>query len=401
MALYFYKGKSLNGEEISGILNSESKHSVARRIKTQGLVPIKIKEINENSLSYIIRVLFKRASSRDLSVFCRQFGAMLDAGVSVLESLSFIARQTKNRNLHSIYTDICWQLKCGYSLADALRNYPYVYSDVFVSMIEAGEASGNLGAILKTLSDYYSNVSMRHEKVKNSMTYPVLLGLISFGVVNFLTIHVLPVYANMFASYGVKLPIATQMLIWINSHMLQIVLTSLTLFLISLSVILKCTKSEESAYKLDKLKLSIPFIGPLITKNEACKIIRVLNILIASGIPILKALDIASNTAKNRFIKREVQKIKIGLKQGDNLSGLLSYKVFPQIMVKMIAIGEESGTLEDMLDKVAAIYENDVDIMLERMMSLVEPVIIIILTVIISFIVISVILPMFEIYNLF
>lgn len=401
MALYYYKGKSFNGEEVSGILNTENKYSVVRRIKTQGLVPIKIKEINTNSLSYMITIFFKRASPMDLAVFCRQFGVMVEQGVNILDSLNVIIEQTRNSKIRDILVDINRNIKCGYTLAEAFRNHPYIFSEVFVAMIEAGEVSGNLSDILKMLSDYYSDIARRKEKIKNAMTYPCILGVTSFVVVNFLTIKVLPVYANIFASYGAKLPKSTQMLIWINSHIAQIFTISSVLLLISLSILLQCSKSEKLVYQLDKLKLSIPFIDQLIKKNVSSKIIRVLSILVASGIPILKALEITSNTIKNRFIIKELEKMKIGLKQGKNLSELLSDKVFPPIMVKMIAIGEESGTLEKMLGKVALIYENDVEILQERLMALIEPVIIIILTIIISFIVTSIVMPMFDIYKLF
>ncbi|NLZ52780.1 MAG: type II secretion system F family protein [Thermoanaerobacteraceae bacterium] len=401
MTLYYYKGKSLNGEEIRGLLNSENKYSVARRIKSQGFIPVIIKEIKPNSLLYMITAFFKRASPKDLAVFCRQFGVMVDADVDVLESLNFIIKQVQNRRIHDILIDIIWQVKCGYSLADALRNHPYIFSEVFVSMIEAGEASGNLSDIFKMLSDYYSDIARRKEKIKNVMTYPCILGITSLVVVNFLTIKVLPIYANIFSSFGAKLPKFTLMLIWINSHLAQIFIISSVLLLISLSMLSHCRKSEKLAYRLDKLKLSIPFVGQLVKINASFRITRILYILITSGIPILKALEIATNTVKNRVIIRELEKIKIGLKQGKNLSDHLCDKVFPPIMAKMIAIGEESGTLEKMLDKVASIYESEVDFLQERLMTLVEPVIIVILTVIVSFIVISILMPMLEIYELF
>jgi len=400
MALYFYKGKSFKGEEVCGVVNTENKYSVVRRIKSQGLVPIRIKEINTKSLSYMVTVYIKSVSQKELAIFCKQFGVMLESGVNVLESLNFIAKQTQNKNFNHILADICWHIKSGFSLADALKNYPHVFSEVFIAMIEAGEASGNLSDILKMLSDYYSDISMRKEKIKNAMTYPTLLGILSFIVVNFLAINVLPVYASMFVSYGAELPKLTQIVMWVTSHIAEIIFVSFIMLLIFCSFYLQCTKSENLAYNLDKLILSVPLVGQLIKKNESCKIVRILYFLVKSGIPILKSLEIVTNTVKNRFIKREIEKIRLGLRQGDNLSELFSYKVFSPIMAKMIAIGEESGTLEEMLEKIAIIYENEVDILLERMMSLVGPVFLIILTVIISVIIISTFLPMFEIYNL-
>jgi len=400
MALYYYKAKGFDGEEVSGTLNTDNKYSVASRLKARGLVPIRIKEINTNSLSYAIKASFNKIGSKELAAFCKQFGALLEAGVKVTESLNFIAKQTSNTIFSNILSDINWQINAGYSLADALKNYPYVFSELFVSMVETGEASGNLSSVLKLLSDYYSYISIRKEKIKNAMTYPTLLGVVSSIVVIFLTIKVLPVYVNIFTSYGAKLPKATQLLLWMNSHLGHIACASFILFLMAYSMLLWSAKSEKTSYMLDRLKLSIPVIGHLLIKNELCRVIRVLNILVSSGIPILKALEIAGSSAKNRFIRVEIDKIKFGLKQGNSLSELFNHKTFPPIMAKMIATGEESGKLEEMLDKVATIYEHEVDIMLERLISLVEPVVLIILTVIISFIVISILMPMFEIYNL-
>lgn len=401
MALYYYKGKSFDGEKISGILNTENKYSVVKKIKNQGFVPVKIKKIKTNSFLYMTTALFNRVSPLHLAVFCRQLAVMLDAGVTILESLASIAKQTENEKISAAITDINQHIKCGYTLAEACRNHPFIFSEIFIYMIEAGELSGNLSDILKMLSVYYSDTAERNEKVKNAMTYPCILGVTSLFVVNFLTTKVLPVYAGIFSSAGAELPKTTQILMSLNSNMVKLFAISFMLLLLLTLTMLKYIKPEKVAYRIDSVKLSVPFIGQLIKKTASSKVARVLYILVSSGIPLLKALEAAGNTVKNQVIKQELVKIRVGLKQGKNLSELMTEKVFPPMMVKMIAIGEESGALEEMFGKAASFYENEVQILQERWISLVEPLVIIVLTLIISFIVISVLMPMFDIYNLF
>lgn len=401
MALYYYKGRSFGGKEISGLLNTENMYLVAKRIKDRGFVPVKIREVNTNSFLYLLMAFFKRPSPNELAVFCRQFGAMIEAGADIIESLNFIINKTQNRKMRNIFIDINWHIKCGYSLADALKNYPYVFSEVFVAMIEAGEASGNLSAIFEMLSGYYSDIARRSEKVKNVLAYPCILGITSFVVIIFLTIKVLPVYANIYSSFGAKLPRSTQMLMWISSHIAQIFIIALLLLFALLPILSRCIKSERLSYQLDKLMLSIPFVSELVKKDLSARIMRVLYILVSSGIPILNAIEIAADTVKNRVMIRELQKMMIGLSQGKNLSEVLSEKVFPPIMTKMVATGEEAGVLEKTLGMVALMHENDVDILQERLMALMEPVIIIVFTIITAFIVVSMVMPMFEIYKLF
>lgn len=191
------------------------------------------------------------------------------------------------------------------------------------------------------------------------------------------------------------------MLMWISSHIAQIFIIALLLLFALLPILSRCIKSERLSYQLDKLMLSIPFVSELVKKDLSARIMRVLYILVSSGIPILNAIEIAAGTVKNRVMIRELQKMMIGLSQGKNLSEVLSEKVFPPIMTKMVATGEEAGVLEKTLGMVALMHENDVDILQERLMALMEPVIIIVFTIITAFIVVSMVMPMFEIYKLF
>lgn len=344
LALFYYEGKNFYGEKTSGIFETENKNSVAKKIKNQGFIPVKIRKIKTNSFSYKITTFLNKVNPMDLAVFCGQFAVMLDAGVTILESLTSIAKQTENRKIRDTIIDLTWHIKRGYTLAEACRNHHYIFSEVFIYAIEAGELSGNLSDVLKHLSIYYSDIARHNEKIKSTMTYPCILGVTSLFVVNFLTTRVLPVYVNIFASAGAELPKSTQILMSLSSNIAKLFMISLALLFLFLSIMLKCIESRKIAYQIDRLKLLIPFFGQLIKKTAASKMARILNILVSSGIPLLKALKIAGNTVKNQVIKKELEKIQMGLRQGKNLSELMSEKVFPPMMVKILAIGEESGT---------------------------------------------------------
>lgn len=401
LTLFYYEGKNFIGEKINGVIESKNESLVAKKIKNQGYIPVRIKKINTNSFTYTVTAFFNKISFSDLSVFCRQLAVMLDAGVNILESLTSIAKQTENKRLREIILNLNLHIRRGDSLAEACKNQPYVFSEIFICLIEAGELSGNLSDVLKMLSAYYSDMAKQNEKIKSSMVYPSILSITSLFVVVFLTTKVLPVYANIFSSAGVQLPKITQIFLLLGSNMINLFIIVLLLFIFLFVGTIKFKESEKIMYQIDKLKLSIPFIGQLIKKSISSQIAKLLFILSSSGIPMLKALEVSSNTVKNRVIKMELIKVHEGLKQGKNLSELMSEKIFSPIMVEIIAIGEESGALDEMLDKAASFNENEAKILEDRLILFIEPVIIIVLTLIISFIVISVVIPMFDIYNLF
>jgi type IV pilus assembly protein PilC len=401
LALFYYEGKKFDGEKISGIFEAENKNTVAKKIKNKGFFPVKIKKIKTNSFSYVMKCLFNKVRHIDLAMLCEQFTVMLDAGVNLLESLTSIAKQTENRKMRDTLIDMTEHIKSGNTLTEACRNHPYMFSEVFNYMIEAGELSGNLSDVLKVLSVYYFDIARQNEKIKNAMTYPCILGVTSLFAVSFLTMKVLPVYVSIFSSAGAELPKVTKALMFISSNIVKIFLITFVLFFVLLLIMLKYMESEKTVYQIDSLKLSIPFVGQLIKKSVSSKVARILYILVSSGIPLLKALEVAGNTVKNQVIKKELVKIRIGLKEGKNLSELMTDKIFPPIMIKLITTGEESGSLEQMLEKAASFCENQATTLQERWIVLVEPVIIIVLTIIISFIVIAVLMPMFDIYNLF
>lgn len=380
---------------------AENKASVAKMIKNQGYIPIKIKKVKINSLAYMLTVIINKINPINIAVFCEQLAVMLDAGIDILESLSAIEKQTENGKFRNTIVNLIHDIRCGQTLAEACKNYPLIFSEIMIHMIEAGELSGELSHVLKILSEYHRDMVKQREKIKNILTYPSILGLVSVLVVSFLTTHVLPVYVNIFSSAGAELPKITQLLLYISSNAFKLFAIIFILIIISITAMATILTSREAMYRIDMIKLSIPFIGKLVKKASLAKVTRILCILISSGIPLLKALEVTSNTVKNSVIKKQLLKIHMGLKRGRNISEVMSEKDFPPMFVKIIATGEESGVLEEMLSKAASFYEYEVGIFQERLVTLIEPMIIILLTLVIAFIAISTVMPMFEIYNIY
>lgn len=401
MSLYYYKGKNFAGSKAIGMIEAESDYAVAKKIKNNGYIPVKIKSIDKNSFIYILATLFNRITFFELAIFCRHLAIMLDSGVGIVESLGSIAKQTKNSKLHKIIMNISRQVERGSSLSDSCKNYPYAFSEVFISTVEAGEISGNLSETLQLLSEYYSSNSKQSEKIKSALIYPAILAVASIATIIFLSTKVLPVYANIFSSAGVQLPRITQILILVSSNMIEFCLGILIFLSAIFFITLQSKKSSSIACRMDELKLSVPLIGRFIKDETSAHVMKLLNILVSSGIPILKALEISMGTVKNRFIKKELYVVWEGLKQGKNLAGLMPDNIFSPLALEMIFIGEESGNLAEMLDKTASFYEEEVEILSNNITVLIEPVMIIFMTILVSFIVISVVIPMFDVYNLF
>lgn len=401
MELFYYVGKNLSGEKINGTFKAKDKGYVAKKIKDQGYIPVKIEKININSFSYMFKAHLYRVNPIDIAIFCEQLSVMLDAGIDTIECLNVIKEQTENGRLRDAIFSMIKDIKHGYTLTEACNNIPFLFTEVLVNMIEAGEISDRLSDVLKILSTYYQDMAKQQEKIKNTLVYPCILGVASFFVVFFLITNVLPVYVNLFSIAGTELPTSTKILLTISSHFFKILAAGFVLLIILITLIPKIFESNKAILTIDAVKLDMPFIGRIIQKGYSAKIARILFVLISSGIPLLKALKIAGGTINNALIKTELTKIQLGLEKGKNLSEIMSKKVFPPILIKIITTGEESGNLEEMLKKAAYFYENEVDILQERLNSFIEPTIIIFLTLIIAFIIISIMMPLFEIYNFY
>jgi type IV pilus assembly protein PilC len=401
VTLFYYKCKNISGEEIQGIYEAESEAVVASMIKQKGFYPIKINVRANNNIIENIRRLFFRVEKKDLAVFCRHFAVMIESGIMIIESLEILERQTENKRLRSAVGRMIHDIKRGMTITDAFRNHPELFPEIFVHMIEAGELTGNLGTVLNKLALHYEKSARHSEKIKNAMIYPVVLSLVALVVVIFLVTNVIPVFACLFEEAGADLPIVTKIMLMIGQRYKIILMTLLLAFVVTIIAVNLYGATQTGSYNIDKKKLVIPIFGRLQIKMLSADFCRLLSILVSSGIPLLQAIKVAGRTLNNQVFRKELDEAREGLRHGKGFAEVMNPKVFPVMMIKMIAVGEETGNLEYMLDKAAAIFEGEVELAEETLLAIIEPAMIIIMSLVIGFIVLSVVLPMFSIYNFY
>jgi type IV pilus assembly protein PilC len=342
-----------------------------------------------------------RLSGEDLAVFTRQFATMIGAGIPVLECLDVLAEQAEDLGFKRTMNEIIEDIRGGRDLSTSLGEYPKVFDNIYVNMIKAGEASGQLEAILVRLAEYMeSSVKLKRE-IKSAMVYPCISLTMIFLVTGFLMIFIIPQFAQIFIQLDVPLPTPTKMVLWTSKFMVAwwwIVILSV----IGLFVALKIWKGTESGgYMVDKLTLKVPVFGPLFQKVALSRFARTFSTLISSGVPILGALDIVGSTSGNRVIEATVLSCKDSVRNGEPLSKPLAESpIFPPMVVRMIAIGERSGALEQLLEKISEFYDEQVSAAVESLTSMIEPIMIAIMGVLVGGIVISVFLPIIKIQQM-
>jgi len=401
MAKFYYKGKNIRGEMISGFYEADSMSQVAFMLRQRGffLYHIESKSIR-HLLIYLENFIHNRNPLR-LAVFCRQLVALLNSGISVLDALIMLQKQTPSRRISKAIDDIIVSLKHGYSISAGIKQHPEIFPDLFFYMIEVGEHSGHLNEVLMKLAHYYEQMSNYSEKIKNAMVYPVILFITSILSVSFLISEVLPVFANMFHEAGADLPFITKMLLnfifFIKKYLLFFFL--ITILMAYFFYYFKNTKV--GAPLVAKLVLNMPLIGVIQKKTIAIHFCNTLSILISSGIPLIKAIDICKNSMSNLVFRDALEQVNYGLKKGKDLHEVLNQDLFPEMMIRMIGIGEETGALEAPLLKTASLYETEIKNVQIRLIAVIEPSIVIILSAIIGFIVISIVFPMFNLYNIY
>jgi len=396
--LFYYRGRNFDGEEISGIYEADDGYAIAKMLKAQGFTPVAIRKYRPRTLKSF-RLLLNKDYIEDLAVFCQELSVLIDTGVPIIDSLNIIREQIGNLRFRKTVDNVIYQLGQGFTLAEACQKHPEVFPEVFVYTIEAGELAGQLELVLDKLSAYYRGMVRRRGKIKNIMIYPAILGIVSFAVFSFLILRVLPTLTNMFIQQDSKIPVPTKILLFLGDNYYTFLSLFLAVLIVLFILFLTLYNSGHISHFYDKIVFDLPVIGTLQKKKIAANFCRTLSLLLGSGIPILKALDVVSKTIKNNIVKGELEKITAGIKQGLTFSGLLSKQIFPSIMIKVVAIGEETGTLGLVLNKTAVFLEGEIDCLEERLMGLIEPIIIVSLAVIIGFIVLGILMPMVDIYN--
>jgi len=401
MAKYYYKGKNIRGEIIRGFYEADGASQVSFMLRQRGFFPYYIEKRSiYHLLMYFENFIYNNNPSQ-LAIFCRQLASLLNIGLPVLDSLILLQKQAANRRFSKAINDIITNIKLGFSISVGFKQHPEIFPDMFFYMVEVGEHSGQLDKVLMKLAYYYEQMSSHSEKIKNALIYPCILFVTSIFTVVFLISEVLPVFTHMLHEAGAELPFITNILIKLIFFTKKYLLVFLVLLILFAYLFYIFTTTKVGAQVIDRLIFKIPLIGVIRKKSIAVQFCSTLSILISSGIPLIKAIEICKNSTNSTVFRNTLEQANYALKKGRNLHEVLNPDLFPAMMIRMVGIGEETGALENLLMRTASIYETEIQNLQNRLVTVIEPCIIILLSLVVGFIIFSLVLPMFNLYNIY
>ncbi len=400
MATFVYSVRDKAGKVVKGKLEGENKDAVQSRLAQMGYI---ILELNQqgglaqlNSLQIGAKV-----KPKEVTIFSRQFSTMIGAGLSLTKCLSILGAQTESPTLRIVITQIGKDVESGQSLSDALGKHPKVFPSIFVNMVRAGETGGVLDEVLNRLADHLEAEMALKGKIKSAMTYPIAMGGLVLVVLIAMMVFVVPTFEKMFNDMGGQLPAITQLLVNISHVMISIWGVVIFVAIFAIIALFKWWSSGPGKTIWDGAKLNMPVFGTLTRKIALAKFTRTFGTLVSAGVPILSALDIVADTAGNNVVANAVKHARTAIREGETIAKPLSEsKVFPSMLVQMIAVGEETGALDAMLDKIADFYDEEVSVATEGLTSLIEPLMMASLGVVVGGMVIALYLPMFQVVAL-
>jgi len=400
MSTYKYAVRDKTGKIVKGKLSGETKDAVQSKLTQMGYIILELDQ--QSGLASLNEISFGTGvKPKDVSIFARQFSTMINAGLSLTKCLSILGGQTESAGLKTVIVQISKDIEAGQSLSDALGKHPKVFPPIFVNMVRAGETGGVLDEVLERLADHFEAELALKGKIKSAMTYPLtMLGLV-LVVLGAMMIFVVPTFEKMFSDMGGKLPFITQLLVD-ASHFVAGIGGVLTVVMFTALVFLFKWWSAGPGKRIwDGVKLNMPVFGSMIRKIALAKFTRTFGTLVSAGVPILSALDIVADTAGNQVVADAVRHARSAIKEGETIAKPLSEsKVFPSMLVQMIAVGEETGALDTMLNKIADFYDEEVSTATDGLTSLIEPLMMASLGVIVGGMVIALYLPMFQVITL-
>jgi type IV pilus assembly protein PilC len=392
MPLFKYSAMSANGKTISGMMESDSATRVQQTLKDMQQYALKIDETGSGS-----KQLRRGAPLKDLAVFCRQFYAMMRSGVSVVKCLDLLYQQTTNKKLKETIFRVYESVQRGDLLSESLRKQTGVFPEIMISMVDTGEASGTLDQILGKLAIAFEKDLKVRRKIQSAMIYPIVLTALAFTVVTGLVTFVLPMFVGMFESSKVALPMPTQILLGMSTFIRSY--WYLIIFIVIMAVVgfKTWSNSEKGRFQWDHFKLKLPVLKGSLSKIYSSRLTRTLATLVNAGLPLLNAMDIAARVIGNKYITKFMNQAKDDVRSGVSLSqAIRKTAVFPPMVASMIGIGEESGTLDSMLETTADYFDEESDKALTQMVALMEPALIIVMAALVGFIVISIVMPIFD-----
>jgi len=396
MPKFIYTAKSKPGELMQSVIEAESEQAVINKLLEMSYFPVSVQP--ENTYLDKQNSYFKKVSRKDLVIFTRQLSSLIESGVNILDSLRIVTNQTSNKYFKAVLSDVSAKIKDGKSLSESLALYDNIFSSLYASIIHSGEASGNLEKVIKGLAEFYEKDEEFRASLRASLTYPLFIAIVGVLTVAVLMGFVIPKLVGMFEDLGQTLPLPTKILINVSgffTHYWWIIFAVIGLFIFSLQ---RAVRTAQGKLFIDNFKLKIPLIGEIVLKSEIARLSRTLSLLISSGLAVVSGLNVTIAVIGNQILKNELEKFKEQITGGVSFSKCLNgSKLFPSFVTNIVAVGEEGGSLEKSLTRVGYEYEKDVDRSLKAISRLIEPVIILIMGIVVGFIVLSMLLPIFQI----
>ena len=402
---FAYKVRDQTGKLIEGQLDAEDATLVVGKLRQMGYTPIAVeaKSAGKIKLKGDIKIpgMSARVKMKDVAVFSRQFAVMINSGLSLIRSLAILAEQTENKELARVVGEVRLDVEKGVSLSAAISKHPKVFSRLYIAMVRSGEVGGVLDAVLMRLADTIESQVELRRKVKSAMTYPVVALSICILISAAMLLFIVPQFKAIYVDLGGELPLPTRVLISLSDLLKSYFLIVFLLVGVGVYLFKRWIKTEQGRIKFDALKLRMPVMGLLVRKTALARFSRTLAALTRSGVGILEALDIVAETAGNETVSIALRETQSAVKRGDTLARpLAQHEVFPAMVTQMIAVGEETGALDEMLDKIADFYDQEVTATVDALTSLIEPLMIVVMGTIVGGMVISLYLPMFNIIKL-
>ncbi len=398
MPVFAYRGRSAAGA-VAGEIEADDRPGAVAALRSKGVVATSVQERQAKAAAP--KKVGGSVKDKDLAIYTRQFSTMVDAGLPIAQCLSILSEQSDSKTLREVTGRIAREVEGGATLAESFRKYPKVFDDLFTNMLQVGESGGVLDVVLQRLSGYIEKAAKLKAKVKGAMVYPVTIIGVAMLVIIFMMIFVIPTFAKMFQGLGADLPVPTKIVMFISEFTQRYVIFMVLAIAGMIYAIKRYYATDQGSKVIDAFLLKIPVIGMLIRKVAVARFTRTLGTLISSGVPILEGLLITARSAGNRVVEREVMGARTAVTSGRTLSEpLRGSSVFPPMVVHMISVGENTGALDQMLQKIADFYDDEVDTAVTALTSLLEPMMIVFLGVVVGGLVVAMYLPIFKLVTL-
>lgn len=393
-----YRAIAKNGQTVEGVFEAASESDVISMIKANSYMPLQVeRDVGEEAKFELFKAKVKK---KDLAVFCRQFFTMIDAGLGIVKCLDILEVQTENKTLQLTISRVNEDVQTGLTLSEAMKKHPLIFPTILTNMVEAGEVSGNLDAILERMAVHFEKENKIENKIKGSAIYPAALMFVSIAVVIFMLVFVLPTFTSMFEGSDTPLPWPTKFLLDLSDSLKTYWYIYLGVVGLIVFGLISFKRTEEGTRFFDDMKLRLPVIKGVTAKIITSRFTRTLSTLMDSGIPLIKSMEVVSKVVNNLTIQDRITASIEQIRKGIPLSrAIKDVGVFPPMVDSMIKIGEESGSLDDILSKTADFYDEEVEVALHKMTTLLEPIMIVGMALVIGFIVIAMYLPMFDLVN--